>query len=104
MKRTDSKSTDPSELVTTRSISIRSRRGLELNLEGGRVTVAVGPDRGLSQAFSEDVLEIGSDRRNDLILSDGSISRRQAILPRSQEGASPPTGTSFRPSLSRPFP
>ncbi len=77
MKPNDSKSTI---LIEVSSLSVRR------NLESLMLRVVDGPDTGRTCSLSKQTICVGSDPAADLVLVDGTVSRRHLLAKKDEEG------------------
>ncbi|MBW1872496.1 MAG: sigma 54-dependent Fis family transcriptional regulator [Deltaproteobacteria bacterium] len=77
MKPNDSKST---MLIEVSSLSVRR------NLESLMLRVVDGPDTGRTCALSKQIICVGSDPAANLVLADGTVSRRHLLAKKDEEG------------------
>jgi two-component system, NtrC family, response regulator HydG len=77
MKPNDSKSTI---LIEVASLSVRR------NLESLMLRVVDGPDTGRTCSLSKQTICVGSDPAADLVLVDGTVSRRHLLAKKDEEG------------------
>ena len=74
-------------LLKTRQVKLAGRSAVELELRGLRLEVLEGPDRGLVLQVSSPTVRLGTGLDNDLVLTDGAVSRHHAEVELTDEGA-----------------
>ena len=58
----------------------------QLYIRKGKLTCVAGPDTGMDWRVDSDVVRIGSQEGNDIVLSDTTVSRRHAVVVRTPDG------------------
>src|SRR6185436_5919282 len=71
---------------TTQSVNMPEEHARRVQVREWSLEVVAGPDKGKKVATLEGLIRVGGDTTNDLVLSDGTVSRRHIEVERNANG------------------
>src|SRR6185436_12021058 len=71
---------------TTQSVNMPEEHAKRVQVREWSLEVASGPDKGKKASTIDGLLRVGGDTTNDLVLSDGTVSRRHIEVERTASG------------------